>query len=408
MEFSRCAVWDRWFAKCALADQGVAIIVCAGFLLVGACVSVFCAAELGHGLGVALLLSGCVVLVFGTVVLHRQRVALQEAVRRSSLIAEMSVRVNREILLNEDIELIYRTILNYLFSIFSSATTGSVLILGADGHLTFAASRGFTEEFVNQFHLRLEDSFLYQYTGGVFKEACLITQEDFRRIATVFKPGRWEYRSVISAPIFVGDRLFGLLNLDSPVSGTYSPGDVEIVERFRTQIEVGLLARERYTENIRRYQVDPLTGLFTRRYFEELFGASLARAARQGDGFVLALFDVDDLKYVNDTFGHQAGDVVLMGVATVLRDSCGSADIMGRLGGDEYIASYYRTTVQDMEERLSAIRAKLRGRMVPVGDVEHRLSFSYGLSYFPDDGRSLESLVATADKRLYAMKSAHK
>ena len=408
MAFPRCAVWDRWLSRFALAGQAGVTLLGVASMLGGVCLAALLGTGVARALGGLLLLVGALVLFLGLWGLLRRTQSLQEAVRRASLIAEMNVQVNREILLNEDIELIYRTILNYLFSIFNTATTGSVLILGADGHFTFAASRGFTETFVNQFHLRLEDSFLYQYTGGVFKEACLITQEDFRRIETVFKPGRWEYRSVISAPIFVGDRLFGLLNLDSPVSGTYGPGDVEIVERFRTQIEVGLLARERYTENIRRYQVDPLTGLLTRRYFEELFGVAMASAARQAEGFVLALFDVDDLKYVNDTFGHQAGDVVLLGVASALRASCGNKDIMGRLGGDEYIATYYQTSVQAIEESLSAIRTKLRAKMVPVGEVEHRLSFSFGVAAFPEDGRSLEALVAAADKRLYTMKSVHK
>ncbi|WP_158558937.1 sensor domain-containing diguanylate cyclase [Rhodoferax lacus] len=337
---------------------------------------------------------------------HRRFQALKEASRRLSLLAEMNVQVNREILLNEDIELIYRTILNYLFSVFDTATTGSILILGEDGRLTFAASRGFTEEFVGKFQLRLEDSFLYQITKGEIQEARLITRDDFARIETVFKPGQWDYQTVISAPLFVGDRLFGLLNLDSPVSGTYDAQDVEIVERFRTQIEIGLLARERYTTNIKRYQVDALTGLLTRRYFEDLFKLSLDRATRHQDCFVIALFDVDELKYVNDTFGHLAGDQMLLSVANVLRASCRNSDIIGRLGGDEFIASYHLTDIKAMEKNIANIRNRLRARTTRLGDTEHRLSFSYGLASFPEDGADQDTLIAAADKRLYAMKSA--
>ncbi|MCW2832553.1 MAG: ATP-binding region, ATPase domain protein [Nocardioides sp.] len=89
--------------------------------------------------------------------------------------------------------------------------------------------------------MRWEDSFLYRATGGDIRKARLIDSEDFGRIETVLDPGEWEYRSVISAPLFVGDRLFGVLNLDSPVSGTYNTEDVSIVEQFRSQIEIGLL-----------------------------------------------------------------------------------------------------------------------------------------------------------------------
>lgn len=344
----------------------------------------------------------------GTFWLHHHLGALRESSRKLGLLAEMNVQVNREILLNEDIELIYRTILNYLFSVFNTASTGSILILGDDGCLRFAASRGFTEEFVSNFGLRLEDCFLYQVTGGQIKEGRLITREDFLRIKTVFKPGEWEYLSVISAPLFVEDRLFGILNLDSAVSGTYDANDVEIVERFRTQIEIGLLARERYTSNIRRYQVDSLTGLLTRRYFEDLFKVSIDRAQRHKEFFTVALFDVDGLKHVNDTFGHLAGDQLLLSIATALRTSCRQSDIIGRFGGDEFFASYHLTDMGVMEKNIAQIRLKLRSKPIRVGDTEHRPSFSFGLARFPEDGTDLETLVASADKRLYAMKAINR
>ncbi len=386
-----------------------------GFLLIAAQLGTLVAAFLAtlfwaqESLPWVLALAVCLALANGGVlVLRRRYLAVQEDARRLHLLADMNVRVNREILLNEDIELIYRTILNYLFDIFNTANTGSVLILGEDGYLRFAASRGFTEEFVSGFRLPLQDSFLYQLTGGDIQCARLINTADFAHIETVLKPGDWEYQSVISAPIFVGDRLFGLLNLDSPVAGTYDERDVEIVERFRTQIEVGLLARERYTASIRRYQVDALTGLLTRRYFEDLFKRLLERAQRHKELFVLALFDVDGLKTVNDSLGHPAGDQLLHAVARLLQGASRNSDLMGRLGGDEFVAIYHHTEAATMERSLAALRAKLRAKPLHLGPqgVEHRASFSYGVASFPQDGTDQKALIACADARLYAMKSS--
>lgn len=356
----------------------------------------------------AAVVAGLLLLNLGLFAAHRRVVALQESSRRLGLLAEMNVQVNREILLNGDIELIYRTILNYLFRIFDTATTGSVLILGDDGRLTFAASRGFTEEFVENFHLKLEDCFLHQVTGGQIQKARLITREDFERIETVFKPGVWEYKSVISAPIFVGDRLFGLLNLDSAMADTYDEQDVDVVERFRTQIEIGLLAREHYTANIKRYQVDSLTGLLTRRYFEDLFKLSLERAQRYDESLVVALFDVDGLKTINDTLGHLAGDQLLLSIANALQLSCRNSDIMGRLGGDEFIAAYHRSDITAIETHLASIRTQLGARALQFGGIVYRSSFSFGVAHFPHDGVDLDALVACADKRLYAMKAEKK
>lgn len=138
-------------------------------------------APLAVAIAIGLLLTAVAALL-----VHRRFQALKEGSRRLSLLADMNVQVNRNILLNEDIELIFRTILNYLFSVFDNATTGFILILGEDGCLTFAASKGFTESSVDKFHLKLEDSFLRQITGGNIKEARLITRDDFVRIETVF------------------------------------------------------------------------------------------------------------------------------------------------------------------------------------------------------------------------------
>lgn len=387
------------FAAIAQAGIGAAALLSVAFV----------STETVRTTPVALLLIACMLFAnVGLIGLYLRFRSLRESSRRMRLLAEMNVQVNRDILLNENIELIYRTILDYLFSIFNTVNTGSILILGDDGYLTFAASRGFTEEYVSGFRLKLEDAFLYQETKGRITETRLITSETLARLVTMFEPGDWEYNSVISAPIFVGNRLFGILNLDSDQPGTFSERDTVIVERFRAQIEVCLLAREQYRANIERYHVDSLTGLFTRRYFEDLFAVSLDRASRYGERFVVAIFDIDRLKYVNDTFGHLAGDQMLLMIASAIRASCRKSDVIGRFGGDEFIAVYHASDKETMEKNIEGILSSLRSKPVNFGDKEHRLSFSYGLASFPEDGRDLGSLTSFADKQLYAMKSEHK
>ena len=386
-------------AAIAQAGIGAAALLC--LALVGT--------ETVRTVPTALLILACLLFAnVGLIFLYLRFRSLRESSRRMQLLADMNVQVNRDILLNENIELIYRTILDYLFGIFNTVNTGSILILGNDGYLTFAASRGFTEEYVRDFRLKLEDAFLYQETKGRITETRLITSETLARLVTMFEPGDWEYNSVISAPIFVGNRLFGILNLDSDQPGTFSERDTVIVERFRAQIEVCLLAREQYRANIERYHVDSLTGLFTRRYFEDLFAVSLDRASRYNERFVVAIFDIDRLKYVNDTFGHLAGDQMLLMIASAIRASCRKSDVIGRFGGDEFIALYHGSDKETMEKNIAGILSALRAKSVNFGEKEHRLSFSYGLALFPDDGKSLEELTAVADGHLYAMKSEHK
>ena len=385
----------------AIAQAGVALAMLLTLAFIGT--------EAVRTTFVALSLLACLLLAnAGLICLYLRFRRIRESSRRMHLLADMNVQVNREILLNENIELIYRTILDYLFSIFNTVNTGSILILGDDGYLTFAASRGFSEEYVRDFRLKLEDAFLYQETRGQITETRLITSETLARLVTMFDPGDWEYNSVVSAPIFVGKRLFGILNLDSDLPGTFDERDTAIVERFRAQIEVCLVAREQYRASIERYHVDSLTGLFTRRYFEDLFAISLDRAQRYSEQFVVAIFDVDRLKYVNDTFGHLAGDQMLLMIANALRASCRKSDIIGRFGGDEFVAVYHASEKGAMEKNIAGILAALRAKPVNFGEKEHRLSFSYGLARFPEEGADLESLTESADRQLYAMKAEHK
>ncbi len=386
------------FIRVAVAQLGLLIAIALAFSSFGM--------EFAPFAVIAIL---CLILAnTGLAALYLSFRSFKESSRRMRLLAEMNVQVNREILLNEDIELIYRTILDYLFRIFDKAKMGSVLILGEDGYLRFASSRGHAEDFVKEFRLKLEDCFLYQETGGSIKETRLITHETFTRLFTMFPPETWEYQSVISAPLFIGDRLFGLLNLDSDKPNSFNDEDARIVERFRAQIEVGLLAREHYRSNIERYHVDSLTGLFSRRYFEDLFSATLDRVDRYNESFVVALFDADGLKYVNDTFGHLAGDQMLLLIAKAIRASCRKSDIIGRFGGDEFIAVYHVTEIEMIEKNIASILSSFRDKPVNFGDAEHRLSFSYGLARFPEDGMNLDSLTEAADKRLYAMKTEHR
>ena len=82
---------------------------------------------------------------------------------------------------------------------------------------------------------------------------------------------------------------------------------------------------------------DPLTGLANRRLLDELFEASLSRADRTGTPLAVAYLDLDDFKTLNDTYGHDAGDIVLCETARRLRSTVRSADLVARVGGDEFV-----------------------------------------------------------------------
>ncbi|MGK8438430.1 GGDEF domain-containing protein [Ectopseudomonas hydrolytica] len=150
--------------------------------------------------------------------------------------------------------------------------------------------------------------------------------------------------------------------------------------------------------------IDDLTGLYNRRGFRLLAEREL-RAARRRKGRCLLLYaDLDELKPVNDRFGHGAGDRLLKAAADVLKAQFRNTDVIARLGGDEFVvlASDY----SDSEEVLRRLEQALRGR---EGGAGQRLSMSMGVSESslnPDEG--LDSLLVQADAAMYANKCARR
>jgi diguanylate cyclase (GGDEF)-like protein len=334
--------------------------------------------------------------------------AERRTVRRLRLLSQMHVEVNRAISSNEDIGAIYQKILDYLFRVFDKVRFGSVLVLDESGYLSFAAYRGFSEDYAKDFRLALEDSFIYQESGGDIRSARLISKRVLSGLFTRFKPGGWDYRSVISAPLFSEGKLFGLLNLDSDKPRIFTKEDLRIFEELTAQIEVCLLARGRYRKNIERSNIDSLTGLCTRRHFEELFDHVLERSRRYGERFILVIFDADGLKTINDLHGHLAGDLLLRTLADSLRDVHRKSDILGRFGGDEFIAVYHTNDLEAIGRGLEEVLNALRDDPPRWEGKPLAASFCYGLARYPEDGDDLQSLTSAADKELYLMKRIRK
>ena len=146
---------------------------------------------------------------------------------------------------------------------------------------------------------------------------------------------------------------------------------------------------------------DPLTGLHNRRHFDEVLGAILARAERDGSLVSLVLLDVDHFKDLNDRWGHAAGDRVLQHAGAVLRRSTRAGDVACRWGGEEFVLILPgATTAQAMERAAEWIGVST----APSDGDPIAYTLSAGVSTFPADGTTADALFGNADRALYAAK----
>jgi diguanylate cyclase (GGDEF)-like protein len=175
---------------------------------------------------------------------------------------------------------------------------------------------------------------------------------------------------------------------------------VELAKRNR---EAALL-REKLREQAMH---DQLTGLYNRHYVEEWFGLELRRAQRHGRPIAAIILDIDHFKRFNDSFGHEAGDLVLRELAAVLRRSARASDVACRYGGEEFLVLLpecpFDAALRKAEQlREEVAKLELRYDNQPLGPV----SVSLGVAAFPDHAKQSEELLRRADEALYRAKQA--
>lgn len=149
---------------------------------------------------------------------------------------------------------------------------------------------------------------------------------------------------------------------------------------------------------------DPLTGLYNRAYFFSVMDREIRRAARNSSRLAVLMLDLDDLKPVNDTFGHLRGDELLRAVTDAIQRSVRSTDVAARYGGDEFVI-----LLADTEpEGALVVAEKLRGDVsnLAVGPSERpaHTSASIGIAVYPEDGTTMEALISDVDKAMYEAK----
>lgn len=173
-----------------------------------------------------------------------------------------------------------------------------------------------------------------------------------------------------------------------------------IIKRLRRQ----LAEKHDHSQILRNLALlDPLTGLYNRRFAEQRLAGEVSRSERKGHPLTVMTIDLNDFKHINDTYGHAAGDEVLRKFALLLNKVIRGSDLAVRLGGDEFLVVLPECTLEQVQTvlgRLGSIEIDWENQKIPV-------TFSAGWKQYAKGDRP-EELLARADKALYARKRASK
>lgn len=169
---------------------------------------------------------------------------------------------------------------------------------------------------------------------------------------------------------------------------------------------VGREQRRARDAAIRMSTLDALTGLYNRSFFFSALEREIARGDRSGRAFCLVMLDLDDLKSVNDRYGHVAGDQVLRNVADIVRGGVRKIDVAARYGGDEFVALLPET--DPTGGWVLAEKVRLTVAEQGFAGIEPQPTVSVGVVSYPADGRSADALLVSADRAMYASKRGGK
>ncbi|QEY32699.1 GGDEF domain-containing protein [Synechococcus sp. RSCCF101] len=157
------------------------------------------------------------------------------------------------------------------------------------------------------------------------------------------------------------------------------------------------------TEQSRR---DPLTGLYNRKYLEEYIDKALPQAMRAKTSLGVLMLDIDFFKMVNDTYGHDIGDVVIRGLTETMNECIREADIPIRFGGEEFIVLLYNSDENGAMMVGEKIREAFEKKVFTAGKERFSKTVSVGVSLFPEDASSFWKVIKSADLALYRAKES--
>ena len=151
---------------------------------------------------------------------------------------------------------------------------------------------------------------------------------------------------------------------------------------------------------------DMLTPLYNRRYFLSALHQRIAQVERYGDRVVLMTIDINNLKAVNDSYGHAAGDYLLVDIATRLSAINRDGDVLARVGGDEFGLIMDNIGQSEARQKIRRLRATIESEPCEFGDVAIPVTAAFGLTMV-SQGTTAEELLGIADKAMIAAKTRH-
>lgn len=217
-------------------------------------------------------------------------------------------------------------------------------------------------------------------------------------------PSTWA-GSIIGIPLKIGEKVVGVMNLSRHNTGSFLASELRLLNMLANQAAVAISNASLHQSISRKAYTDTVTGLANRRALDEHLEAEIINSRRTNSKFAVIMMDLDGFKSVNDTYGHEVGDLVLRAVFNVISVGLRSSDFIARYGGDELTLILAKSDIQAARLVTDKILENLtRFGYKTTGGKTIKLGISGGVAIYPTHGRSGPELLRAADAALYHAK----
>jgi len=341
--------------------------------------------------------------------------AMEERLRKKYELQRVLIDAITEVLKEKLSPTVYQKLLESSVRVVPGAQAGALLMKNGEAY-RFVALVGYNEELYSVYFRPEEMVQDGSRRIQIITDFTVDEKLDEERRRILYSSGRvGEIKVTLSIPIVVFDEIVAYFNLDNfEQTDAFDEDSVEIAEIFAKLTGV-LFQRFHFEEELKKqkelaeYQSfhDSLTGLPNRRMLLEESEKILALAKRKQKPVTMMYLDLYKFKEINDSFGHNTGDEVLKVVANRLKKPLRRSDLVGRIGGDEFITVLPETSA-DQAKALALRLIEVIEEPIEVGNRTFNISVNIGISQYPENGDSFGKLIHAADVALYKAKKEKK
>ncbi|OHB29441.1 MAG: diguanylate cyclase [Desulfuromonadaceae bacterium GWC2_58_13] len=273
------------------------------------------------------------------------------------------------------------------------------------GQLSLHAHAGLSERFLERYRWPVKDGTVIR---RVLDDGEIFRLEDIGSSgcvddALILQEG---IRSLVAVPLKIQNKIVGLICLDDFEPRTFAESRLNILSILASFAAMSIDNACLHQRTYHLAVTDGLTGLYNQRQFRLMLKEEMVRARRYDKPLTLLMFDVDNFKSFNDTYGHFKGDKALVAVAEILRESMRECDMVFRYGGEEFIAILPETGLDFALKAAERARKSIETLSVDYlrGIAGRGVTVSVGVAAYPEDGIDRDSLLHVADALLYKAK----